>query len=140
MDTITGVLSLHVAFLLIWTGALLYLPALFLRQESAADDEPRQRLMQMQRWLYSRLMTPAALLTTALGTWLVFERNIGGGWLHVKLALVFLMAAYHVYCGQLMVALKSKRRLHRPAYYKAMPAIPTILMLAVFWLATARPF
>ena len=140
MDSLIAALSLHIAFLLVWAASLLYMPALFLRQETAKDDDGREQLMLMQRWLFARLMTPAALAAVLFGTWLVFERDIAGGWLPVKLSLVLLMAAFHVYCGQLMVKLKHGRGLHRPAYYLALPAVPAGLIVAVLWLVSAKPF
>lgn len=140
MDSIIAALSLHIAFLLFWAASLLYMPALFLRQVAAKDDDAREAAMLMQRWLYARLMTPAALLAVVMGTWLVFERTAEGGWLPVKLALVIAMAAFHAYCGQHMVALRREGRAHRPIFYAAMPLVPAALILAVVWLVTAKPF
>lgn len=140
MSVASTVLALHIASFAVWTGALLYLPTLFLRQELAQSAEARDRWMLMQRWLYSRVMTPAALLATVFGSWMVFARPAAGGWLHVKVTLVFLMALYHVYCGQLMVALKQRSKLHGRAYYRVLPVLPALLAGAVLWLVTGRPF
>jgi protoporphyrinogen IX oxidase len=140
LDSTIAALSLHIVFLLFWAASLLYMPALFLRQALATDDDTRQRAMLMQRWLYARLMTPAALLAVAMGTWLVFERDLAGGWMHVKLGLVLAMAAFHVYCGQLMVRLKREPDAHAPAYYGAMPLLPGALIVGVLWLVTGKPF
>ena len=140
MDSLIAALSLHIAFLLVWSASLVYMPALFLRQTSAADGDAREAAMLMQRWLYARLMTPAALLAVVMGTWLVFERGAEGGWLPVKLALVIAMAAFHAYCGQHMVTLKREGRAHRPLFYAAMPLVPAGLIVAVVWLVTAKPF
>lgn len=134
-------LSLHIAFLSLWSAALLCLPLLFAQQAAAgrADADARQRLMLMQRWVYSNLMTPSALLTVGFGIWLVFERGFEGGWLPVKLALVLGMALFHVYCGVLMTGLKRSAG-HRPAFYRCLPLAPAVLILAVLALVTGKPF
>lgn len=125
-------------FLAVWSAALLGMPLLFARQAATGDAEARRRLMLMQRWFYATIMTPSAVLTVAFGTWLVFERGFEGGWLHVKLALVVLMGLFHVYCGRLMVRLRHAPR--RPAYYRALPVAPGLLVLCVVALVSAKPF
>lgn len=104
------------------------------------DPQTRREVMLMQRWLYAKIMTPSALLAVAAGTWLVFERGFEGGWLHVKLALVLLMAFFHTYCGKLMVALKQQPGMHRSAYYRVLPAVPALLVAVVVVLVTGKPF
>jgi protoporphyrinogen IX oxidase len=133
-------LSLHIVFVAMWAGTLLYLPQLFVRQAAESDAAARQRLELMQRWLYAMIMTPSALLTVGFGIWLVFERGFDGGWLHVKLALVVAMGLFHGYCGHLMVKLKREGAKHRLAYYRALPFAPAALILGVVTLVTGKPF
>jgi protoporphyrinogen IX oxidase len=132
-------LSLHIAFLSVWSAALLALPLLFARQATAPDADERARLAMMQRWLYSNVMTPSGLLTVAFGIWLIFERGFDGGWLPVKLALVAGMGLFHAYCGVLMIALKHGTP-HRPAFYRLLPLAPASLVAAVVTLVTGKPF
>jgi putative membrane protein len=133
-------LSLHIAFLSLWSATLVYLPQLFLRQAMAEDPDIRLQLEHMQRWLYAYVMTPSALLTVAFGIGLVFERNFEGGWLPVKLAFVLLMGLFHGYCGHVMVNLQRRRAMHRPLYYRVLPVAPALLILAVVTLVAAKPF
>jgi protoporphyrinogen IX oxidase len=140
LDTLIIALSLHVAFLLIWSAGLVYMPVLFLQHAAAADPDSRRRMMLMQRWLYASIMTPAALLAVAAGTWLLFERGFSGGWLHVKLALVLLMTWFHIYCGHVMANFKRIGSRHGRAYFLVMPAVPAALVVAIVWLVTGKPF
>lgn len=139
MDRVLAALSLHIAFLLVWSAALVYMPVLLFRQAGERDPGARERIALMERWLYATIMTPAALLAVLAGTWLVFERGFQGGWLPAKLALVVLLAWFHVHCGHLMVGLKQRGPLHR-GYYGVLPAVPALLITGIFWLVTGKPF
>lgn len=133
-------LSIHIAFLVVWAASLLYFPLLFVEHFGTQDDTRRERLVLLQRWIYAKVMTVSALATVAAGTWLVFERGFEGGWLHAKLALVLGMALFHGYCGHLMVDLK-RRGFRFPAlYYRALPLLPAGLILGVLWLVSGKPF
>lgn len=140
MDSLITALSLHIAFLLVWSASLVTMPALFMRQARAADEESREQVRLMERWLYANLMTPAAVLAVLAGTWLVFERGFSGGWLHAKLALVLAMTGFHIYCGHTMVKLKHEGAAHRPWRYGALAAAPVTLVVAIVWLVTGKPF
>lgn len=132
-------LCLHIVFLLLWSGALLYFPALLAHQADGPDPEARRHAMRVQHLLYAWIMTPSGLLAIAAGTWLVFSRGFTGGWLHVKLALVLLMVFFDAWCGTLMVKFRSERPAHA-WFYRALPAVPAVLIAAVVTLVTAKPF
>jgi putative membrane protein len=133
-------ITLHIAFLIIWSASLLYLPHLFVHQALTKDAESRKQAIVMQRMLYALIMTPSALLTVLAGGWLVFERGFSGGWLHVKLTLVLLMVFFHAYCGALMVHLRHHRFIHPLAVYRMLPAVPALLITGVVTLVVAKPF
>ncbi len=133
-------LSTHIAFLLIWSAALLYFPQLFVRQAAHEDTDARQSAILMQRTLYAHVMTPSALLAVLAGIWLIFERGFTGGWLHVKLALVLLMVFYHVYCGTLMAEFKREHVRRRLFFYRILPVVPMLLITGIITLVTAKPF
>lgn len=129
---------MHIAFLAVWSAALLYMPYLLARQ--AQDDEGmRVQLEHMQRWIYAYVMTPSAVGTVIFGIWLVFERGFEGGWLPVKLALVVAMGLFHAYCGYLMIRMKLGAT-HRPLYYRVLPIAPAVLIVAIVTLVTGKPF
>lgn len=133
-------LSLHIAFLVLWSGTLLYFPHLLAQQASAHDDEDHQRLLKMQHTLYAYVMTPAGLLTIIFGSWMVFERGFSGGWLPVKLTLVLGMVFFHVWCGNLMEQLKGGKPAHAIWFYRLLLAPPMLLIPAVIALVVQKPF
>lgn len=133
-------LSLHIAFLLLWSGSLLVFPHLLVQQASAEDEDSKQRALKMQRTLYAFVMTPAGLLTIIFGTWMLFERGFSGGWLPVKLTLVLAMVFFHVYCGRLMEQLDEQDQKHRLLFYRLLLLLPVLLIPAVIALVVKKPF
>lgn len=133
-------LSLHIAFLLIWSAALLYFPFLLIRQGRDNAPENQRKAIHMQRTLYAYVMTPSALLTVIAGIWLIFERDATGGWLHVKLTLVLMMVFFHVYCGEQMDKIRRGDNAGKPHVYRAIALIPVLLISAIITLVTAKPF
>ena len=133
-------LSLHIAFVAVWTASLVYFPHLFQQQSQTHSEDRHERMMLLQRWMYANIMTPSALITIVAGTWLAVDRGFTGGWLPAKLALVLLMALFHAYCGKLMVDLKRHRVLHGAAYYRVLTAVPASVALAVIALVVSKPF
>lgn len=133
-------LSLHIAFLLVWSATLLYFPVLLMQEAGDHDPESRRKAVRLQRALYAYVMTPSALLAVVAGIWLIFERDIQGAWLHVKLSLVLLMVFFHVYCGTQMDRSRRGETIGNSSMYRAIPAIPLLLVAAIVTLVTAKPF
>lgn len=94
--------ALHVISMVCWFAALFYLPRLFVYHSMSEDTVSRERFMVMERKLYRGIMTPAMIATLVFGGWLI-SFDVSGyfsqGWMHAKLALVFLLTGYHHVCG-----------------------------------------
>ena len=97
--------AFHVIFMVAWFAGLFYLPRLFVNHAMAEEEAVRARLTIMERKLY-RFIMPWMLLTLGFGFWLLYEYAWAAykhmGWLHLKLALVAGLVAYHFYCGKLV--------------------------------------
>jgi putative membrane protein len=135
--------SLHIIFMVAWYAGLFYLPRLFVYHAMApADDRIGiERFKTMERKLFYGIMTPSAVVTVVTGLWLFLGYGITGGWMHVKLALVALLVALHVYLGVLMKAFARDANRHGHVFYRwlnEIPALP-ILVLVVF-LVVMKPF
>jgi len=95
----------------------------------------------MERKLYRGIMTPAAVLTIAFGMWLWLGYGITGAWLHVKLALVLALVAFHVYLGMLLRAFAQDRNRHGHMFYRWMNEIPALpILIAIVFLVVLKPF
>jgi putative membrane protein len=84
-------------------------------------------------------MTPGGILTIAFGLWLWLGYGITGAWLHVKLALVIALVAYHLYCGKLLFDFKFDRNRHGHVFYRWFNEFPTLILIAGVILAVVKP-
>jgi putative membrane protein len=139
-----GVLkSLHIVFMVTWFAGLFYLPRLFVYHAMAAPDDRVgiERFKVMERKLFRGIMTPAAVLTVAFGTWMWLGYGVTGGWLHAKLALVALLVAFHAYLGKLVADFRADRNRHGHVYYRWLNEIPALpILVAVVFLVVMKPF
>ena len=132
--------ALHIVFMVTWFAGLFYLPRLFVYHAMAADREGIERFKVMERKLYFGIMTPGAVLTGIFGVWLWLGWGVGGGWLHAKLALVALLAGYHLWCGKLLDDFRRDRNRHTHVWYRWFNEAPVVLLLAIVLLAVLKPF
>ena len=132
---------LHIFFVISWFAGLFYLPRIFVNHAMAEDAATRERLGSMETKLY-RFMTPIGVLAIAfgLGLWVFFPGMFGGGWLHVKTALVAGLAGYHVYCGRLLRDFAAGRNRRTHVWYRVFNEMPVLALLAVLVLVVAKPF
>jgi putative membrane protein len=135
--------ALHIIFVTSWFAGLFYLPRLFVNHAMVEDAATQARLALMERKLY-RFMTPLALLALGFGLWLWLEivksGGITGSWMHLKLALVGLLVAYHLYCGKLMRDFAQGRNRRSHVWYRFFNEIPVLILFAVVILVVVKPF
>jgi putative membrane protein len=133
--------SLHVFFMVTWFAGLFYLPRLFVYHCLATDATGIDRFKVMERKLYWGIMTPGAVLTIVFGAWLWLGYGISGSWLHVKLALVLVLVAHHVWLGKLMREFAADRNTHGDRFYRWINEIPAAPALAaIIYIVVAKPF
>lgn len=133
--------AFHIIFMVTWFAGLFYLPRLFVYHAMSEDGASRQRFKVMERKLYYGIMTPGAILTIALGTWLWFGWfRSAGGWLHAKLALVLLLIAYHLWCGRLMKDFMRDRNSRSHVWFRWFNEFPVIVLIAAVILVVVKPF
>lgn len=131
---------LHISAVIVWSGALLYLPAAVAATAWAAPGAvPEQTRPRLLRLLYTGLATPAALLAITSGTLLFVLHELLAVWLMAKLGLVGLMVLGHGACGLLVLrAERGQFRFVRVAAWCILGA--TLLWLvAIAWLVLRKP-
>lgn len=129
---------LHIVFVISWFAGLFYLPRIFVNHAMIEDVATHERLALMEYKLF-RFMTPLGLLALATGGWLM-SYGFSGGWLHAKLALVFVLIVYHVYCGVLVKRFAAQRNVRSHVWYRVFNEAPVLLLFAVAFLAVVKPF
>ncbi len=133
--------ALHIVFMVTWFAGLFYLPRLFVYHADCEDDIGHQRFLVMERKLYA-IMTLGGALAAVFGFWLLFQWHwpLTESWLQIKLALVAVLIAYHVYCGQLVKQFRAGENRHSGVFYRWFNEFPALVLVAVVLLAVVRPW
>ena len=132
-------LSLHIAGLVVWCGALLYLPSLI--ASGARDDDSAFGVgsIALSRKVFTHVATPAAFFAIVSGSALfLLDRQIAV-WLILKLTAVTGMTLCHVLTGALILR---QERLPEGRYALAavlLTSISALLIGVVLWLVLAKP-
>lgn len=141
--------ALHLIALVAWFSALFYLPRLFVYHtevdsNNQEDSIHYNRFCTMEYKLYNYIMTPAAVVTSVLGLWLLFTYSLNilkvSGWLHTKLSLVLLLWGYHLYCGRIVKKFQERTNKHSGYFYRVYNEIPTLFLISIVILAVVKPF
>ncbi len=133
--------ALHISLVVAWFAGLFYLPRIFVNLAMVPADSTaeRDRLLLMAGKLY-RFMTPLGILAVGLGLWLWFCFGFTGGWLHAKTALVVLLIAYHLYCGQLLRAFIAGPCTKSHVWFRWFNELPVLVLFVVVFLVILKPF
>ena len=126
MNTYSLVLAFHVISIATWMIMLVYLPKLFVYHINAPHYA--QATIALQETSLYKVGTVAMIFSIKFGLILLYLNPFllkSGGWLHLKLALVTLMAVYHFTCKRFMSQLASGT--HKSLlFYKVLRIIPEI--------------
>jgi putative membrane protein len=133
--------SLHLIFMVTWMAGLFYLPRLFVYHAQAGDRISLERFKIMERKLFWGIATPGGVLTIAFGLWLWLGWFQGAGlWLYAKLCLVAVLAAYHLWCGKLMLDFRHDRNTRSHLWYRWFNEFPTVALIAIVLLVVLKPW
>jgi putative membrane protein len=135
--------AFHIFGVVCWFAGVFYLPRLFVYHAMAEDAVGIERFKVMERKLYRGIMTPSAVFAVVFGLWLLvlgWEVYSQALWLWIKLVLVALLIAYHLWCGRIITnfANDANRRSH--TFYRVFNEMPIFVLLGAIILAVVRPF
>jgi putative membrane protein len=135
--------AFHIVGFVSWFAGMFYLPRLFVYHAEANEQpEPDRSILKkqfqlMEKRLYSIIMTPAMVLTLAMAIGLVSTEPdvLRQPWLHVKLALVAILVAYHGYCKRIMTKLAADECQMTAQQFRWFNEFPTVFFVVVVLLA-----
>ena len=140
LNTMLWVKSFHIIFMVSWFAGIFYLPRLFVYHAMTDDEAGKERFKIMERKLY-RFVTPFMVLTLILGIWLMIEWQMYTSlWMHIKLALVTLLVAYHFYCGHIVKLFAEDKIQRDHVWFRWFNELPVILLLLIVVLVVVKPF
>lgn len=137
--------AFHIIAVISWMAGLLYLPRLFVYHASVhADSESSKMLKLMEKKLLRYIMNPAMLLSFILGVWLMIITKAGapgsGGWMHLKLVFVIILAALHGMMAKYRKDFELDQNTKSAKHYRIFNEIPTVIMVVIVLLVVIKPF
>ncbi len=129
---------LHIAAMAIWFVGLFFLPRLFVARQRNESDGENGHFFPMANAVYFRVMTPAGVVTIAVGMVLV-AYGPHGAWLAMKLAVVALAVLIHLYFGVVLHAFAQGRPRHSVSFFRAIGWLPLVLLLALAAITARKP-
>jgi protoporphyrinogen IX oxidase len=136
--------ALHVIAVISWMAGLLYLPRLFVYHcDAAAGSAASETFKVMERRLMAAIMTPAMLVSWALGLALIAVLGLevfgDGHWLWVKVALVIVLTGAHLVMIRHVRDFARDRNRRSQRYFRILNEVPTVLMIAIVVMVIVRP-
>ena len=134
--------SFHLIAVISWMVGLLYLPRLFVyHNETKFKSESDNTFLLMELRLNKFIMTPAMALTYIFCFILLYNQNyfLFEYYFIIKLGLVILLTAFHVYLSMLYIDFKKGYRNRVTFFYKVINEVPTVLMIFIVILIIVKP-
>ena len=133
--------ALHIIFMVTWFAGLFYLPRLFVYHAMSADRATQDQFKVMERKLYFGITTPGGALTIASGLWLWLGYGIGSQslWLTGKIALVVVLAGYHLWCGHMVKQFAQDKNQHGHVFYRWFNEFPVLVLIGAVLLVVVKP-
>jgi len=141
MDFYLTFKAFHIIAVISWMVGLLYLPRLYVYHVKAkSGGELDKTLKIMEHKLLKIIMNPAMILTFIFGFALLHQTGFAGGWVHAKLLLAFLLAGFHGFLAKCRRNFSEGKNQRSEKFYRIINEVPTILLIAIVFLAIFKPF
>lgn len=134
--------AFHIVFVICWFSGIFYLPRLFVYHAMSEDQISKDRFVIMERKLFWGITTPSAVLTIALGSWLLIANSsyfMYQPWMHAKLGLVALVVVFHSYCWWYMKQLREQNNIRSHIFFRVFNEMPVFVLIAIVVLVVVKP-
>jgi putative membrane protein len=134
--------ALHIVAVIAWMAGLLYLPRLFVYHADAPIGSPQSETFKvMERRLYRGIMNPAMIAVWLFGLALAWQGEWWqAGWWQAKFVLVAGLTVVHHLYGRWRKEFEADRNKRPARHYRWWNEVPTLLMIAIVFLAVLKPF
>jgi len=146
MEYYNYIKSLHLIFVITWFAGLFYIVRLFVYHiEANGKPSPEKEILINQYKLMSYrlwyiITWPSAVLATifAVTLLIMMPEWLNQSWMHVKLAFVLLLIAYHLKCHQIFRQLQNDEVKHTSNFMRLWNEGATIILFAVVFLVILK--
>ena len=142
MPLYSWLLALHIIAFTAWMAGMLYLPRLYVYHAGAAPgSELSETFKIMERRLLRGIMNPAMILVWIFGLLLAWRGDWWhAGWWQVKFSLVVGLTLVHHLYARWRKEFEADKNTRPARYYRWWNEVPTVLMIAIVFLAVLKPF
>ena len=137
-------IAIHISAVVCWFAGLFYLPRLFVYHAATNVALVQAQFKLMEYKLYNYIMMPAMGVTLFSGMFLLIGYMMQSSstllWLWLKLFLVLLLILFHFFCGYCVQVFANDENRHSHKFYRVLNEIPTLLLIAIVFLAVLKPF
>lgn len=130
---------LHMGAVIVWCGALLYLPWMLASATAPASAASPALPRRWPRQVFIGLATPAGLLAIASGTLIFALQGPLAPWLMFKLGFVGLLVLGHGACGVLVLRTERGELGGLRLASRTIVVVLAACLLAVAWLVLRKP-
>ena len=133
--------ALHIVAVISWMAGLLYLPRLFVYHADTPAGSPQSETFKvMERRLYRGIMNPAMIGVWIFGLALAYQGEWWhAGWWQMKFSLAAGLTVVHHLYGRWRKEFEADRNTRPSRYYRWWNEVPTVLMIAIVFLAVLKP-
>ena len=134
--------AFHIIAVISWMAGLLYLPRLLIYHfDAEIGSQQSETFKIMERRLLKVIMSPAMIMSWALGLWLVVLTSTHiEPWFICKFFLVFLLSAFHGFEAKWVREFSEDKRLRSTRFYRIANEVPTLFMVLIVILVVVKPF
>jgi putative membrane protein len=134
--------ALHIISVIAWMAGLLYLPRLFVYHAGVEPGSAQSELFKtMERRLLRGIMNPAMWAVWIFGLLLVWKGEWWQAhWWHAKMLLVLILTGVHHVYARWRKDFAADNNRHPARFYRYWNEVPTLLMIAIVFLAVLKPF
>jgi len=134
--------AFHIIFVIFWMAGMFMLPRyLAYHAECDVGSDEDTKWIEREKRLMRIIINPAMIFTWFFGLLLVV--NIGlsaGGWLHVKLLLVFLFSGFHGMLSRWRKDYALGNRKKSGKFFRRINEVPAVFIIVIVILVIVRPF
>lgn len=141
-DAYLWVKAFHIIFVIFWMAGMFMLPRYFAyHSECEVGSDEDTKWIEREGRLMRIIINPAMTIAWILGICLVLNIGFGaGGWLHLKLLLVFLFSGLHGIFSRWRKDFSVGERKKTGKFYRKINELPAVVIIVVVILVIVRPF
>ena len=132
----------HLIFVIFWMAGLFMLPRFFVYHQEAPEGSPENAIwVDRERKLMKIIMWPSLFVVWGLGLALAVSGEwFTQGWFLVKLALVLVLSAYHMWLAGYAVKLAQGQRQLTGRQLRLLNEIPGVTAALIVIMVIVKPF